>query len=82
MTHKEIAETLVQKYLMKLPDSVMAAKVDYPIHNQAKLCALVAVKTIIDDYTVSSGGEAPGIDTWCKWKVKHWSKVKAEIELL
>jgi hypothetical protein len=46
----------------------------------AKQCATVLCDKMIEEYTISSGGEAPGFDAFAKFKVSNWQKIKVEIE--
>lgn len=46
----------------------------------SKQCATVLCDKMIEEYTISSGGEAPGFDAFAKFKVSNWQKIKVEIE--
>lgn len=45
-------------------------------------CANILCDRMIKEYTISSGGEAPGFDAYAKYKVSQWNMIKAEIDLL
>ncbi len=45
-------------------------------------CAIVLCDRMIKEYTLSSGGEAPGFDAYANYKKSQWNMIKAEIELL
>ena len=78
MSNKEKAQELVDKFLYLANEGREGNRVPY----YQKECAMVVCNEMIEEYTINSGGEAPGFDAYAKHKLSQWKKIKSEIELL
>jgi hypothetical protein len=75
MTPKEKAEQLVNKY------SIVSNKLTYIDYKAAKICALIAVDEILNDYSYMQNVRNANSNQIHSQRV-YWQEVKNEIEKL